>query len=271
VSNDPFSGCRDLSFNSATCACRPDAFTSCELCATPQHVDCVWVSPRSAATMKVSVETPTFSTSQSRSYTFDSGFCWGGSAIGPSALGQNMSISRPSEGRVSIELNILPKRWFWGQCTIANGFFISALTLVTMTIIVVCACCCWVFIKGGCRRRKRTSVFQASRSSLLHATSDVLRTDKAIRSVLVRAILSAPATFGHEQILKADEVVAADCGAPALRCALPPGNHDTNHSPRGGRIGGSIVSEAAGIIVAEIKEGKFDGQRASEWENGLAP
>jgi len=136
VGLEPFGNCHDVGMTAAACECRPSEYTSCEKCATPAHPTCVWVDEGALVTgtvefwnswgMGAKQALPTT--------TLKTGACHSGWGFGAFGLVQNATLFNGGLGHFSVQMEVIPKEYFWAQCQLPNAG--SALLMMGAIFVV---------------------------------------------------------------------------------------------------------------------------------------
>jgi hypothetical protein len=147
----PFGPCNAVVLHKPACACHaalaadvvadPDRDASCNACTASRG--CVWLEPRTLATMRVNVSLegaprPIASISNAR---FDRGFCWPGSIFGPDGTSFERTLLSGGAANVSVALDLYAHAWKWAQCDLRDGGLfaigLSALVGVCFSVSVL--------------------------------------------------------------------------------------------------------------------------------------
>lgn len=133
---EPFSECNDVGMTAAACDCRPSEYTTCGECANPAHPMCVWVDE--GAEVHGTVEYSSFWGGIAKQAlpvtTLKSGSCHAGWGFGAFGLVQNATLFNGGMGHLSVQMEVIPKEYYWAQCALPNVG--SALLMIAIIMLV---------------------------------------------------------------------------------------------------------------------------------------
>jgi len=143
VGTSPFGDCADVGMTAAACQCRPSVYTTCEECANVANLMCVWVGE--GAEVHSTVEYSSFWGSVARQAlpvaTLTSGSCHAGWGFGAFGLVQNATLFNGGVGHLSVQMQVVPKEYFWAQCQLPNAgsaLLMLAVILSAASILSFC-------------------------------------------------------------------------------------------------------------------------------------